>query len=233
MPKTDYEKKKIIVLKKNIDEDDANVIVEEKKTSVFGSLRKPKKDDVHIHSLALNYEAILTVSGKYNANFFKKANHEISVDYNVSEVVLGDGIFPIKKKSGFAKALSKKGKNKVDIPLEEHVYIEEEGEIFFDTHGKEIRFPFKINSKTIENYPNKVLENSKNVKRPEITDGAAIEKLSKKLKKPVEPDVRDLKDEIIIKEVSEIYVPIFEARLVGPNKKVGILRIDAVRKKVL
>ena len=214
---------------------EANKIVEEKKTKVLGSaLKKPKKSDVHTHSLALNYEAILMVSGKYEANFFRKTNHEISVDHNVTEVVLGDGVFPIRKKSGFVKALSKKGKNKVDLPLEEHVYIEEEGTIYFDHHGHEIKFPFKINSKNVENYPNKVLENNeKNVKRPEITYDDAIEKLSTKLEKPIEPDVRDLKDKLTIKEVSEIYVPIYEARLVGPNKKIGILRIDAVRKKVL
>ncbi|HSB50050.1 MAG TPA: hypothetical protein VLC72_01790 [Nitrosopumilaceae archaeon] len=234
MPKTSYEKK-IIVLKKNMEEDDARTIVEEKKASILGSaLRKPKKDEVHIHSLTLYYEAILMVSGKYTANFFRKANHEISVDYNVNEVVLGDGVFPIRKKSGFAKALSKKSKNKVDLPLEEHVYIEEEGEIYFDHHGQEIRFPFKINSKIVENYPNKVLENNeKNVKRPEITYETAIEMLSTKLQKPVEPDVRGLKDELIIKEISEVYVPIYEARLVGPHKKVRLLRLDAIRKKIL
>lgn len=234
MPKTPYEEK-TIVLKKNIEDPDARAMVEEKKTSVFGyTLRKPKKDEIHIHSFSLFYEAILMVSGKYEANFFRKATHDISVDYNVSEVVLGDGVFPIRKKSSFAKALSKKGGNKVDISLEEHVYIEEGDEIYFDHHGQEIRFPFKINSKTVENYPNKILEkNEENVKHPEISYDSAIEKLSIKLQKPVEPDVRDLKDEIIIKEVSKIYVPIFEARLIGPNKKVGILRIDAVRKKVL
>lgn len=218
-----------------MEEDDARTIVEEKKASILGSaLRKPKKDEVHIHSLTLYYEAILMVSGKYTANFFRKANHEISVDYNVNEVVLGDGVFPIRKKSGFAKALSKKSKNKVDLPLEEHVYIEEEGEIYFDHHGQEIRFPFKINSKIVENYPNKVLENNeKNVKRPEITYETAIEMLSTKLQKPVEPDVRGLKDELIIKEISEVYVPIYEARLVGPHKKVRLLRLDAIRKKIL
>ena len=46
-------------------------------------------------------------------------------------------------------------------------------------------------------------------------------------------EVRDLKDEFTINEISEIYVPIFEARLVGPKKKVELLRIDAVRKKIL
>ena len=55
----------------------------------------------------------------------------------------------------------------------------------------------------------------------------------KKLKKTLEPNIRNLNDELIIKQVNEVYVPIFEAILNGPKKKVGILRIDAVRKKVL
>ncbi|MFB5645268.1 MAG: hypothetical protein ACE5R3_01570 [Nitrosopumilaceae archaeon] len=234
MPKIAYENK-TIVLKKNVEELDARRIVEDKKANSFRTaLRKPKKSEIHIHSLNLYYEAILMVSGKYEADFFRKAIHEISVDYNVNEVVLGDGVFPIKKKSKIVKAISKKSKNKVDLPLEEHVYIAEEGEIYFDHHGHEIRFPFKLNSKVVENYPKRVLaENEKNVKKPEITYEAAIEKLSQKLEKPIEPDVRDLHDEFIVNEVSEIYVPIFEARLVGPNKKIKILRLDAVRNKIL
>jgi len=76
-------------------------------------------------------------------------------------------------------------------------------------------------------------KNEPNVKHPELKYEAAINKLSKKLKKPLEPDVRDLNDEFIIKDVNEVYVPIFEARLIGPKKKVGILRIDAIRKKIL
>jgi len=235
LEKSTYESK-IIVLKKQIDEDFAREFVEKKKTTVFRSrLRRPKSEEVHIHSLKLNYESILIVSGKYVADFYRKATHTISVDYNVKEIVLGDGVFPVRAKSGFSKALaSKKSKNKVDMRLEEHVFIAEEGEMAFDLHGKEIRFPFKINSKTIENYPKRILQkNEPNVKHPELKSEAAINKLSKKLKKPLEPDVRDLNDEFIIKNVNEVYVPIFEARLIGPKKKVGILRIDAIRKKIL
>ena len=235
MEKSTYESK-IIVLKKQIDEDFAREFVEKKKITVFRSrLRRPKSEEVHIHSLKLKYESILIVSGKYVADFFRKATHTISVDHNVKEIVLGDGVFPIKTKSGFSKALaSKKSKNKVDMRLEEHVFIHEEGEMAFDLHGREIRFPFKINSKTIENYPKRILQtNAANVKHPELKHEAAINRLSKKLKKPLDPDVRDLNDEFIIKNVNEVYVPIFEARLIGPKKKVGILRIDAIRKKIL
>jgi len=211
-------------------------IVQQKKTKPFKSLLShPKKEQVHVHSLKLYHECILMVSGKYIADYYRTATHTISVNYNISDVVLGGGLFPIRSKSGFTKALSgKRGKNKIDLRLEEHVFVEEEDELSFDLHGHEIKFPFKINSKTVENYPKRILEkNQQNIKKPEITNDAAIEKLQSQLKKPVETDVRDLTEEFVLREITEVYVPIFEARLIGPKKKVGIIRIDAVRNKVL
>ena len=227
---------KTSVLRKKIEIEEARDIVEEKKTNPFKSLlSRPKKQDVHMHSLKLYHECILIVSGKYVADYFRKATHTISADSNVHEVVLGDGVFPVRSKSGLEKAfVGKRGKNKIDLKLEEHVFVEEENELVFDHHGREIKFPFKINSKTIENYPKRLLdENEPNVKRPEITYDAAIERLQSELKKPLESDVRDLSEEFILREISEVYVPIYEARLIGPKKKVGIIRIDAVRKKIL
>ena len=227
---------KIVVLRKNIDETEAMDMVKQKKTTPFKSLlSRPKKEDVHIHSLKLYHECILMVSGKYVADYFRKANHVISVDSNVHEISLGDGVFPIRSKSSITKAfVGKRGKNKVDLKLEEHIFVEEEDELSFDHHGHEIKFPFKINSKTVEHYPKKILEqNSSNVKKPEITHDAAIKKLQSELKKPLETDVRNLNEEFVLREIAEVYAPIFEARLIGPKKKVGIIRIDAVRKKIL
>jgi len=220
---------------KKVDDDQAKEIVSQKKTNVFRKLlRKPKPDEVHVHSLQLFYESILIVSGKYSADFFRKAVHPITVDYNVSEVVLGGGIFPIRSKSMIMKKISKKGKNKVDLKLEEHVFFEKEDQAAFDHHGREIKLPYKINSKTIENYPTKILKMyEKNVKKPEITYESVINKLAQKLKTHSESDVRELNDEFLVKEVIEAYVPIYEARLIGPKKKVGILRIDSVRNKIL
>lgn len=231
----DYESK-TIVLKHDLDEETVRGIIEDKKTALFKKfLSKPKRAEVHLHSVQLYYEAILMVTGKYRADFFRKAIHPIKVDYNVSEVVLGDGVFPIRTKSSIEKAFSgKHSKNKVDLELEEHVYIENSGEMYFDHHGKEIKFPFKLTSKNTENYPTRVLRtHATHVKKPEITTKFALQKLSEKLQRPLEPDVRDLNDDFLINEVTEIYVPIFEARLIGPKKKVAIMRIDAVRKKVL
>ncbi len=232
--KEDYDTSTIVFLKK-VDDDQAKEIVSQKKTNVFRKLlRKPKPDEVHVQSLQLFYESILIVSGKYSADFYRKAVHPITVDYNVSEVVLGGGIFPIRSKSMIMKKISKKGKNKVDLKLEEHVFFEKEDQAAFDHHGREIKLPYKINSKTIENYPTKILKMyEKNVKKPEITYESVINKLAQKLKTHSESDVRELNDEFLVKEVIEAYVPIYEARLIGPKKKVGILRIDSVRNKIL
>ena len=227
---------KTVVLRKKIEEEDARDIIEQKKTIPFKSLlSRPKKEDIHLHSLKLYYECILMVSGKYVADFFRKATHSILVDSNIQEIILGDGVFPIRSKSGFKRAFTgKRGKNKIDLKLEEHVFVEEEDELTFDHHGRDIAFPFKINSKTIENYPKRLLEkNESNIKKPELTYDAALEKLQSHLKKPLETDVRDLSEEFVLRDITELYVPIFEARLIGPKKKVGIIRIDAVRKKIL
>lgn len=227
---------KTVVLRKNIDEAEASDIINTKKTGPFKSLlSRPKNEEVHVHSLKLYYECILMISGKYVADYFRKATHSISVDSNVSEVSLGGGLFPVRSKSSISKAfVGKRGKNKIDFKLDEHVFVEEEDELAFDHHGNEIKFPFKINSKTVENYPKQVLKkNESNVKKLEIIYDAAINKLQTQLKKPMESDVKNLNEKFALRDISEVYIPIFEARLIGPKKKVGIIRIDAVRKKIL
>lgn len=227
---------KTFVLRKSIDDNEASDIIDEKKTSEFKSfLTKPKKEDVHVDSIELLYESLLMVSGKYVADYYRKSIHTISVDSNVQEVTFGGGIFPIKEKSAFKKAfVGDRGKNKIDIPLEEHVFVEEENEIVFDHNGNKVDIHYKTDSKSIENYPDKILEdNSTNVKKPEIKYDSAIQILKETLKSPLEKDIRDLNEEFSVGEITEIYVPIYEARLTGPKNKVGLLRLDAVRKKIL
>jgi hypothetical protein len=61
-----------------------------------------------------------------------------------------------------------------------------------------------------------------------MTHDAAISKLQLQLKKPMEEDVRELNDEFVLREITELYVPIFEARLIGPtqNSTFLYLRLD-------
>ncbi len=177
---------KKVVLRPILDINDAEEIVENGKTTRFRTmLQKPKKTEVHVHSLKLSYEAFLILSGKYNADYYRKATHEINVDSN-------------------------------------------------DHHGKEIKMPYKMSQKFIESYPKRTLEKTKNnVKKPEITYEAAAKRLIRKLKKSVSVSKRNLEEKITIDEIIELYVPIYEARLIGPKKNVKIMRIDGIRKKIL
>ena len=84
------------------------------------------------------------------------------------------------------------------------------------------------------NYDNDVInDDDDNIKKPEITIDATVNKLISKLKKPTDKGIKSLDEKIELCDILEVYVPVYEARLIGPKKKIKILRIDAVRKKIL
>ena len=210
-------------------------MIEKKKTSAFKSLLGTKKSDISVISTKLYYERMLRVSASYEADYFRKSIHKITVDYNVNEVILGDGVFPIREKSKFRKAiLGKKSKNSIDLSLEEHVFVNNSKEITFDHHGKQVKLQHKLNSKTIENYSSKILENNaKNTRRSKLGHDDAVSLLEQSLRETLDADIRDLSDKFVLDMITEIFVPVFEARLVNRKKKIAILRIDAARKKIL
>jgi len=117
-------------------------------------------------------------------------------------------VFPIKQGRGVLGKLnykiksSTKRKNHIDLELEEHVYLDDEQEVAFDHHGKEIKMPYKMSSRLIESYPRRTLEKPKNnVKKPEITYDAAVLRLTSKLKKSVSIGRRNLEEKITINEI--------------------------------
>lgn len=226
---------RLIVLRHDLDKDSALEMIERRKTRVFKSLLKwPKSSEVHLNSLDLYYEAVLSVSARYRASYFRRAVHPIKVDHNVSEVVLGEGVFPIRTKSSILRALSGRGKNTVDLKLEEHVHVSREDTIHFDRHGRQTELPHKTDSESVENYPRRVLErHGDSIRRPGMTAEDAAIRLREGLAGGIEQGVRDLDDEFVVRHVTETYVPVFEARLSGPGRKAGLMRIDAARKKVL
>ena len=232
--KTNY-KTNTIVLRSKVSEEAIDEFIERKKKSAFRSfLHSPEKSEIHVHSLKLIYEPFLVLSGIYTSDFYRKAIHTIKVPSNVKEVILGEGTFPIRKKSEFVKKLTPKGaKNKVDMELEEHVFIEDEKKIILDHHGKErSSFKYNLDPKNREHYPQKILSQNE-ARTLEITVEQAADKLTSKLRHSLKTNVRELKEDIKIQEILEIYVPYYEARLIGPKKQVKILRVDAVRKEVI
>ena len=92
-------------------------------------LQKPSKTEVHVHSLKLSYEAFLILSGKYNADFYRKVIHTINVKPNVKEIIVGGYTFPVKHGKGVLGRLqtkiksSTRKKNQIDLEIEEHVFF--------------------------------------------------------------------------------------------------------------
>ena len=227
-------KSKIVVLRPQIERLQVEKIIDKNKTKSFRRfLKTPKPHEIHMHSLTLIYEPLMILSGKYNADFFRNASHEVKVDQNVKEIIFEDGIFLSSNFSSLHRVGERLRKNTVAIKLEEHVFVEKEMEIVLDHHGKERNFSYKVNTKDIEKYPKQVLK--KNIVRKfEITEETAIKKLVKSLQTQEEFDnVRDLNEDFKVNEIVIIYVPIYETRLIGPKKKVEILQYDAIKKKLL
>ena len=224
-----------ITLKPQIDSDVAEDMVDNRKVKLFQTLlKKPKKSEIHLHSLKLFYEACLLLSGKFSADFVRDTNHTIHVDKNVRELIIDDKVYPVSQKKSVFSKLEPTWKNKVKIEFQERLVIENEDDIAFDHHGKEIDLSYSNTQKIIEKYPRKILsEKDDSIKKPEITIDATVDKLISKLKRPTDKGVKSLDEKIQLCDILEVYVPVYEARLIGPKKKIKILRIDAVRKKVL
>ena len=211
-------KSRVIVLKPSLDYDEIVDMVESRKVKLFQTLlNKPKRSDIHIHSTKLFFEAFLLLSGRYTADFIREVTHTITVDKNVKEIVIDGQTYPILQKKGMLSKLGPSRKNKVRLDVQERLVIENEDDIAFDHHGKEVNLSYKTTAKLIEKYPKRILDDNKdNVKKPEITIDGAIKKLVSKLKKPAESGIKSLKEDVKINEILEVYVPIYESRLIGP-----------------
>ena len=234
MAKSDT-KVKIISLKPLLDSDAAEEMIDSRKVKSFQTLlHKPKKSEIHLHSLTLHFESILLLSGKYSVDFIRDAEHTLSVDKDVQEVIISDEVFPVKKKHGVLSKLEPSFKNKIKILMQERVMLENTADISFDHHGKEINLSYNDTLKLLEKHPKKTInENKESIRKPEITIAAAKSKLISKLKKPADAGTKSSEEIFDFRDILEIYVPIYEARLIGPKKRIKIVRIDAVRKKIL
>ena len=228
-------KVKIISLKPLLDSDAAEEMIDSRKVKSFQTLlHKPKKSEIHLHSLTLHFESILLLSGKYSVDFIRDAEHTLSVDKDVQEVIISDEVFPVKKKHGVLSKLEPSLKNKIKILMQERVMLENTADISFDHHGKEINLSYNDTLKLLEKHPKKTInEDKESIRKPEITIAAAKSKLISKLKKPADAGTKSSEEIFDFRDILEIYVPIYEARLIGPKKRIKIIRIDAVRKKIL
>ena len=156
-----------INLKPQIDSDVAEDMIDNRKVKLFQTLlKKPKKSEIHLHSLKLFYEACLLLSGKYSADFIRDTNHTLHIDKNVRELILDDKVYPVSPKKSMLSKLEPSRKNKIKIEFQERLVIENEDDIAFDHHGKEIDLSYSNTQKIVEKYPRKILSGDDNNVKP-------------------------------------------------------------------
>ena len=228
----------LIVLRPRLTDAAAREMIERKKTDAFRTMiiRRPKREDVRVVSVELHYEAVLAASARYTADYYRRAVHAIRVERAVREVVIAGTAFAAKGSGSLPGMIARRGRGTVDVELEEHVYIDNSGSVCLDLSGSEIDAPFRGDpAKSAEPDPRRVLDAAAGrVRAPERgAAGAAVDLLRGRLREKIEGGARGLSDEFAVESLAEVYVPVYEARLVGPRRKAAIMRVDAARKSVI
>ncbi len=228
----------LVVLRPRMTAGAARELIEGKKTDAFRTMiiRRPKREDVKVVSVDLYYEAVMAASARYTADYYRKAVHTIRVERAVREVVVAGSTFAARESDPLSRMIARRGRGSVDIELEEHVFVDNSGSVCLDLAGTEVDAPFKGDlAKSAEPDPEGALAAAGGGARG-LEKGAAasaVALLKGRLRGKIEGDVRGLSDDFEVTRLAEVYVPVYEARLVGPRRKAAIMRVDAARKSVI
>ncbi|MFB5613044.1 MAG: hypothetical protein ACE5RL_07050 [Nitrosarchaeum sp.] len=233
-------KKNTVLLKSNVTLDEIKDLAEKKKTSLFGMVfKRPKPEEIRILSIDLFFESIWKITGEYNVDFYRKNTHQISTDPHVKEIVIGTGVFPIVTESGAWKKFKGSMKigekmNKIDIPVEEHVEIERESEVYLNSQGQQIELNFKIQSKNIENFSDDFIKSNKNnIRSSGLTEEQIIDIFLGFSKNDLGEFLRIVSERLVVNVFEEIFLPIYEIRFVDLKNTTKILRVDGMTSKIL
>ena len=224
-------RKRTLVLKR-MDENELEELIEKKKTGPFRSLlSRPKRSEVSVKSVSLEYELTVRVSGRYRAAYYRSAVHTLSVDGNVDEVVFGGVTFPSRRGAGIGRLSVGR---RADIPLEERVSVSEKGARHFAPDGAEVGFAHDTGAGDIEHYPKKVLAANAHTPDSQIPPDKDAERMLRDALRPeMEKEVRDLQEETSVSEISMIYAPVYTVSLAGPDRRTASFKIDGVGGSVL
>lgn len=234
--------KQTIVLRTKLLPQDIMDILEKKKTSLFGStLRRPKSSDVTVETPELYLEQFVFILGHYEIDFNRDTSYFIKVDPDVVKVTIGTETFPILNKSGVWKKFGKKMKEGVgitkqdlEIKVSENAVKSMTDSLYLDNNGLETVFSYSTNSDAVENYAQKVLDvNKGHIRTNNLTDDDVFSKLAHKLKDSLKHDLKINREEYVVTEFREIFVPIYETKCYDNKNKVAVARIDAITGKLI
>lgn len=232
--------KQIVVLQTKLKPQEILDIFEKKKTSLFGSaLRRPKSSEITAKPPELFLEQVSYVSGYYSIHFDREVSYTIKVDEDVTDVTIGDHKFPVSDISGAFEKFRKKMKEGVgltkkdlEINVTEHAVDEISDSMYVDCNGLDYSFGYSTNSESVENYSQRILDaNKDHIRKVPITDDALFAKLSQKLKKNLNSDIKINSEDFVIVEFQEIFIPIYEIKCYDSKNKAAVARIDALTGK--
>lgn len=237
---TNVPSKEIVVLRTKLKPQDILDIFEKKKTSLFGSaLRRPKPTEITAKSPELFLEQVSYVSGYYSIHFDREVSYSVKVDEDVTDVTIGDHKFPVSDVSGVFKKFGKKmkegvglTKNDLEINVTEHAIDEISDTMYIDCNGLEYSFGYSMDSDSVENYSQRVLDANKgHIRKVPITEDAIFAKLAQKLKEKLNSDIKINSEDFVIVEFQEIFIPIYEIKCYDSKNKAAVARIDALTGK--
>ncbi len=237
---TAVSEKQTIVLRTKLKPQEIMDIFEKKKTSLFGSaLRRPKPSEIISKPFELFLEQFIHVSGSYSINFEREVCYIIKVDENVTDVTIGNDKFAVANVSGVFEKFGKKmkegvGLTKKDLKINviEHAVDGVDDSLYFDSNGLESTFDYAINSDSIENYSQKILDANKgHIRNVPLEEKMIFSKLAQNLKKNLDSNIQINSEDFTITEFKEIFVPIYEIKCHDTKGKSAVARIDALTGK--
>jgi len=233
-------KKNTVILKPKINLDEINNLVEKKKTSLYGTVfTRPKPEQVSVLTVDLFFEPIWKIQGEYDIDFYRNNTHQISTDPHVKEIIIGTGIFPVLTSSGTWKKFKDSIKigektNKTDIPVEEHMEINRESELYLNSQGQLVEPNLKIESKNIENYPDDFIKSNKNnIRSSDLTEEPIIDIFLLNVKNNLGDILRIVSERMIVNVFEQIFLPVYEIRVTDLKNTTKIMRIDGMNSKIL
>lgn len=233
-------KKNTVILKPNAILDDIKDLAEKKKTGLFGTaFTRPKQNEISVSSVDLFFEPIWKIKGEFNIDFYRKNTHQISTDPHVKEIVIGTGVFPVITESGKWKQFKDtikigEKKNKTDIPVEEHVEIHRESELYLNSQGQQIEPNLKIESKNIENFPDEFIKSNKNnIRSSDLTEDPMIDIYFTLIKNDIGESLRIVSERLVVDIFEQIFLPIYEIRFADSKNTTKIMRVDGMTSKIL
>ena len=123
-------------------------------------------------------------------------------------------------------------KNKIDLPVEEHVLIDRESELYFNSQGQQIEFKFNIKPKDIENFPD-VFTSKNNMHLSELTEDQIIDNYVSVVKSDLGEFLRIVSERLVITVFEQIFLPVYEIRLTDSKNTTKILQVDGITSKIL